>query len=140
MTRNSSPWTGPALTRTHGESGPVVLVVEDDTSIRHLIGKILTQCGCRPLMASGGSEALRLYDANAPDIQLVLLDWNLPGTSGGEILAALLARRSDLRVVLVTGATEATTDEHATADTVSILLKPFTAAELTMVVRSVLGA
>ena len=70
----------------------------------------------------------------------MLLDWTLPGTSGKETLAALLQRRRDLRVVLVTGAMEATTDEHATQDTVSILLKPFTPTELMMAVKTVLGA
>jgi DNA-binding response OmpR family regulator len=67
-------------------------------------------------------------------------DWNLPGTSGKDTLAALLERRPDLRVMGGTGAWEATVDEHATRDTVSILLKPFSHTELLLAVNTLLGA
>ena len=67
-------------------------------------------------------------------------DWNLPGTSGKDTLAALLERRPDLRVMGGTGAWEATVDEHATRDTVSILLKPFSHTELLLAVNPLLGA
>jgi two-component system cell cycle sensor histidine kinase/response regulator CckA len=117
-----------------------VLVVDDEPGIRRVIDRLLKQYGYDTLLASSGTEALRLFDMHAPDISIVLLDWNLPGTSGRETLAGLIAKRPDLRVILVTGAAEATTDEHATADTVSILLKPFTPTELMLAVRTVLEA
>jgi DNA-binding response OmpR family regulator len=117
-----------------------ILVIDDEPGIRKVIDRLLRQFGYETLLASNGTDGLRLFDRQAPDIALVLLDWNLPGTSGRETLAELLKRRSDLRVVLVTGAPEATTDEHATTDTVSILLKPFTPTELMFAVRTVLEA
>ncbi len=117
-----------------------VLVVDDEPSLRKLVDRILRQGGFETLLAANASDALRLFDQHAPDIGLVLLDWHLPGTSGKEALAALLARRADLRVVLMTGGREATTDEHATHDAASILLKPFTAVELMLAVRTVIGA
>ena len=118
----------------------MVLVIDDEPGVRMVIERQLNRLGYRPLLASNGADGLRLFDANAPEIQLVLLDWNMHGMSGKETLAALLVRRADLRVILVTGSTEATTDEHATRDTVSILRKPFTPAQLTLVVAAVLGA
>ncbi len=131
--------------RTGGPAAPtavgtVILVVDDEPGIRSLISRALSRLGFVPLLAADGTEALRLFDAHAPDIGLVLLDWHMPGLSGQATLAALLARRADLRVILVTGSAEATTNERATADSVSILLKPFTPATLAMAVRSVLGA
>jgi CheY-like chemotaxis protein len=70
-----------------------------------------------------------------------LLDWNMPGAvRGRQTLDELIRKRPDLRVILVTGATEATTDEHATQDAVSILLKPFTPRELMFAVRTILEA
>ena len=117
-----------------------ILVIDDEPSIRRIIDRLLKQFGYETLLAPTGSEGLRLFDLHGPDIPLVLLDWNLPGTSGAETLSELLKRRADLRVILVTGAVEATTDEHATSSTVSILLKPFTPTELMMTVRTVLGA
>jgi two-component system cell cycle sensor histidine kinase/response regulator CckA len=117
-----------------------ILVIDDEPGIRKVIDRLLKQLGYDTLLASNGQDGLRLFDMHAPDIPLVLLDWHLPGTSGHETLAQLLKKRGDLRVILVTGAAEATTDEYATSQTVSILLKPFTPQELTMVVRTVLGA
>jgi DNA-binding response OmpR family regulator len=115
-------------------------VVDDEASLRKLVDRILRQAGYDTLLAANASDALRLYEGNAPEIGLVLLDWHLPGISGKEVLALLLQRRPDLRIVLMTGGREATTDEHATLDSVAILLKPFTAMELMFTVRTVLGA
>ena len=117
-----------------------ILVVDDEAGIRQLVDRILRRAGHETLLASNAPEALRLFDANAPAIGLVLLDWHLPGVSGREALAQLLSRRSDLRIVLMTGGREATMDEHGTHDSISILLKPFTATELLLTVRTVLGA
>ena len=119
---------------------PIILVVDDEPGIRKVMDRLLKQFGYRTLLAANGADALRLFDANAPDIGLVLLDWNLAGASGKDTLHDLLVRRPDLRVILVTGAVEATTDEHATGDTASILLKPFTPTQLMFAVKSVLGA
>jgi len=117
-----------------------ILVVDDEPSLRKLVDRILRQGGYNTLLAANAQDALRLFDQNAPDIGLVLLDWHLPVMSGKETLVALLARRADLRVVLMTGGREAMTDEQATHGSVSILLKPFTAAELMFAVRTVFGA
>ncbi|MBA4072690.1 MAG: hypothetical protein C0497_12765 [Gemmatimonas sp.] len=117
-----------------------ILVVDDEASLRKLVDRILRLAGYDTLLAANAPDALRLFDANAPDIGLVLLDWHLPGVSGREALAQLLQRQPDLRVVLMTGGREATADEHATLDSVAILLKPFTMMELIFTVRTVLGA
>jgi len=118
-----------------------ILVIDDEPGVRKVIDRLLKQFGYETLLAASGQEGLHLFDVHAPDIALVLLDWNLPGSSGGRAtLDGLIRKRADLRVILVTGAVEATTDEHATQDTVSILLKPFTPTELMLAVRTVLGA
>ncbi|MDA1081593.1 MAG: response regulator [Gemmatimonadetes bacterium] len=124
----------------HSHHRKIILVIDDEPSIRKIIDRLLKQFGYETLLAANGADGIRLFDANAPDIALVLLDWHLPAMSGGAILAALLERRPDLRVIVVTGGSEATTDEQATSDSVSILLKPFTPTELMMTVRTVLGA
>jgi len=117
----------------------MILAIDDEWDIRMAIARQLRVLGFRPVLASNGTDGLRLFDEHAPDIQLVLLDWNMPGKSGKEVLAELLNRRPDLRVVLVTASTDAMTDEHASRDTVSILRKPFAPAQLALVVGTVLG-
>jgi DNA-binding response OmpR family regulator len=117
-----------------------ILVVEDEASLRMVVGRILRQAGYEALLAENAVEALHLFDAHASEIGLVLLDWNLPIMSGREALVALLARRPDLRVVLMTGGREAEDDEHGALDSVSILLKPFSSTELLLTVRTVFTA
>ena len=121
-------------------NGTLILVIDDELAIRKVIDRMLKQMGYDTLLAASGEDGIRVFNSHAPQIGLVLLDWNLAGRSGKETLAALLHRRPELRVILVTGAPEAKTDEHATADTVSILMKPFTQTELSFAVRTVLGA
>lgn len=117
-----------------------ILVIEDEPGIRKVIDRLLRQFGYDTLLAANGLDGIRLFAMNAPDVSLVLLDWNLPGTSGRETLMRMVELRPDIRVILVTGAAEATTDDRATRDTASILLKPFTPTELMLAVRTVLEA
>lgn len=98
------------------------------------------RCGLGSGLAANGPDALRLIEQHAPEIGLVLLGWNLTGTSGKETIAGLLERRPDLRVMRVTGAREATVDEQATRDTVLILLQPFSHHERVLAVTTLLGA
>jgi two-component system cell cycle sensor histidine kinase/response regulator CckA len=117
-----------------------ILVIDDEPGIRKVIDRLLKQFAYETILAPTGQEGLRMFDMHAPEIALVLLDWNLPGTTGRETLSELLRRRPDLRVILVTGSAEAMTDEYATAKTVSILMKPFTPTEMMMAVRTILEA
>ena len=123
-----------------GPASKLILVIDDEPGIRRVIDRLLKNFGYETLLAANGSDGINLFETHARDIALVLLDWNLPGTTGSQTLAALLERRPNVRVILVTGAPEVTTDEHATQDTVSILLKPFTPTELMLAVRTVLEA
>ena len=54
-----------------------ILVVDDDASVREMLGRVLTGEGYAVQIASNGSEALALIAAHRQD--LVLLDLNLPG-------------------------------------------------------------
>ena len=66
-----------------------ILVVDDDRSIRRTLEKYLEGLGYEVLTASTGPEGKELMLSEAPD--LVLLDLNLPGMNGQEILEALHA-------------------------------------------------
>jgi DNA-binding NarL/FixJ family response regulator len=57
-----------------------ILIVEDDASLRELLATLLQQAGYTTVEAASGEEALELSRQDSP--KLVLLDVNLPGTSG----------------------------------------------------------
>lgn len=82
---------------------PVILVVDDDAPIIALMRSILREFGYEPLTATSGAAAIEAARAEAPD--LVLLDKNMPGMSGGDVIRAL---RSDIGlekvpILLLTG-------------------------------------
>ena len=68
----------------------LVLVVDDDPSIRLVATRILQYGGYRVTSAASVADALRACEAEHPD--LVLCDWNMPVADGSVLLRELLAR------------------------------------------------
>lgn len=81
------------MTRT-----PVVMVVDDDGSLRAALARHLSRAGYAVLEAASGDEALARLAARTPDI--VVLDLAMPGLSGGEVLLAIRKRHHELPVVI----------------------------------------
>lgn len=78
-----------------------VLVVEDDEASYQLINASLKLLDINLLRAKNGQEALQIYDQNI-DLKLVLLDIQLPGMDGYEVLIELKKRKPDLPIVAQT--------------------------------------
>ena len=76
-----------------------VLIVDDDRDLRELIAFALTQAGFLVVKAADGPSAVRLFDAEGPD--LVVLDINMPGASGFQVCEAIRAR-SAVPVMMLT--------------------------------------
>ena len=80
-----------------------VLVIDDDQTFALLAGEILEQADFDVAIANNSLEALIAFQAQPPD--LVLLDVELPGTSGFDLCSQLraLSPGSDVPIVMVTG-------------------------------------
>jgi len=76
-----------------------VLAVDDDRDLLELIGFALAQAGFLVVKAADGPSAVRVFDAEAPD--LVVLDINMPGASGFQVCEAIRAR-SRVPVMMLT--------------------------------------
>jgi signal transduction histidine kinase len=84
---------------------PVLLIVDDDPSMIQVLGKTLRSLG-RLRFATHGADALRLMRESPPDI--VLLDAQMPGMSGFDVLDAIkqAPHLADLPVIMVTSHSE----------------------------------
>jgi DNA-binding NtrC family response regulator len=78
-----------------------VLVVEDQPPVRDLLVEVMRQEGYGTETAASGEDALRALDRGLYD--LVLLDINLPGISGMDVLQAARALQTDAEFVMLTG-------------------------------------
>ena len=118
-------------------TGPLILIVEDDSSLRDLFREALDSEGYSTCIASNGLEGMEKFDEVNPD--LVLLDLLMPKMDGWEALERV-RKISDCPVIIVTGQG---TDEdiikgllEAGAD--DYLVKPFGIKELIARVNAVL--
>jgi len=113
--RNSSQFAG-ISGRTTEENriiGGHVLVVDDEASIVSFMTALLENLGCRVTGMTSSLEALRLFNANPDDIDLVITDQSMPDLTGAELASAMLARRRDLPVILATGYSNAIDEDTA---------------------------
>jgi CheY-like chemotaxis protein len=77
-----------------------ILIVDDDPSIRYMLGRVLLDEGYEVLAAAHGREGLKI--AAAQEVDLVLLDWKMPGLNGQETLKELAVLRPGLPVIMIT--------------------------------------
>ncbi len=109
----------------------MVLLVEDNETIRNAFSILLEEHDYRVLQASSGKEALRIAAEEAPD--LILLDLGLPDINGLEVTRMLKAREEtrEIPVVALTGrALETDRDACMAAGCAGYLTKPINTAEL----------
>jgi len=78
-----------------------ILIVDDETNIRTMIRMALMRAGHEVGQAADGPDGLAQF-GNGRAWDLVLLDQRMPGMEGLEVLAAMLGRNPDARVIMVT--------------------------------------
>jgi CheY-like chemotaxis protein len=93
--------------RTHG-----VLVVNDSSRVRALLGQRLNNRGFAVWRATNGLEAIQVYSEN-PGIDLVLIDLDMPVMDGPKTLAALRELNPVVRCLFLDGeACDRSADQH----------------------------
>lgn len=78
-----------------------ILIVDDQALVRNALKKVLTQAGYEACCAADGYGALKLIKEAAPD--LVLLDRNLPGLTGSQVLKEIRRLAPEIKVIVLTG-------------------------------------
>jgi DNA-binding NtrC family response regulator len=113
---------------------PAILIVEDEAKMRRLLELNLGEDGFTTFSAGDAESGLKLLRENA--IDLVLTDLKLPGMNGLEFLQAVKRQNAALPVVVMTAfGTVETAVEAMKAGASDYVLKPFSLAEMRMVVH-----
>jgi PAS domain S-box-containing protein len=117
----------------------MVLLVDDEDSVRTLGARMLERIGFQALVASDSQEALELYQARRGEIVLVLLDVTMPDMDGEETLRQLRRLDEQVRVVMTSSYTEAEMAPRFTGQRrCGFLQKPYTLEALTQCLREAL--
>jgi PAS domain S-box-containing protein len=120
----------PALERTLESSfvppDGLVLIAEDDGAVRALMHEVLTQAGCRVIMATDGAAAITLAEEHGDAIALLVTDVVMPRVGGQELAVQFRRMNPDGRILFVTGySSDPSLAQLAKTLHAGILLKPF---------------
>lgn len=117
--------------------GELILVVDDEATVRDITRQTLEFSGYKVLTAEDGAQAMEKYVHQRADIALVVTDMMMPVLDGATLIAAL--RRINPEVLIIAMSGDATQAEQALkAGTSHFLSKPFTAEVLLSTVFEVL--
>jgi signal transduction histidine kinase len=121
----------------HGE---LILVVDDESTVRNVTQSVLAQNGYRTLVASNGAEALTIFARETGHIDAVLTDVMMPLVDGVALCRALKKMDPAIRIVASTGSgEESRLQELRSLNIGGVLGKPFTSHCLLTAIDEVLA-
>jgi CheY-like chemotaxis protein len=111
-----------------------VVAVDDDALVLLNTVAMLEELGHKVYEAYSAPEALKIIRAN--EVDLVITDYSMPGTSGAQLATMIHSERPDLPIILATGYAEL--PEGSKSD-LPRLAKPFTQDDLARVVSAAMA-
>jgi len=118
-----------------------ILLVDDDAGQLKSLAQMLERLGYKITTRSSGRTAAAAFKKDPEAFDLVITDQTMPGTSGIELARDLVKVRPDIPIILNTGFSEKVNGETVGRDGIrAFIMKPFTARELSGLIRKVLAA
>ncbi len=115
-----------------------IMIVDDDDVIARMYQEVLNGLGYRVSVFDNGRDACDAV-MRAPEFDLIITDMTMPGKTGAELAAEVLAVHPSMPVILSTGFNERISEKKAGQIGVKkFLLKPVSIMELTRAIREVL--
>jgi CheY-like chemotaxis protein len=138
--------SGAAATPAHKGStassggSETILVAEDESIVRGLMQRVLTDAGYTVIVAENAQDALLACERHASAVSLLVTDVVMPDMSGPELAERLKNLRPGLKVLFISGYTENSIVHHGVLDDgIHFLPKPFSVTGLLDKVRDVLN-
>jgi PAS domain S-box-containing protein len=119
--------------------GELVLLVDDEESIRRVARQALERHGYRMIEASDGTQGLAQYTQHQSEVRLVITDVVMPFMDGPALIRALRKLNPQVRIIAMSGHQSKASAGHLPRNSVqAILAKPFDAAELLQALQQAL--
>lgn len=117
----------------------LILIVEDDVSIRDLTTMMIKKLGYRVALAENADKALKLLAERNIKPQVVISDVVMPGISGIEFAAILKEKYPHIKLILMSGYTDKVIVQHGAIDPdLPFIQKPFTRNDLAEKIKQAL--
>ena len=117
----------------------LILIVEDNPDVRHLLEVTLGELGYRTVSADCPAQAEPIYRSRRHEVALLLSDVVMPGESGPQFFRRMAREDPGLKVVFMSGYADARSGcEEVLREGLPFLQKPFASEELGRVVRATL--
>jgi len=121
--------------------GKLILIVDDSTSVRQMVGFTLREGGYDAVEASDGQDAL-VKLSGAPSVNMIITDLNMPNLDGIGLIRAVratLPHKFTPIIMLTTESQDSKKQEGKAAGATGWIVKPFKPEQLLAVVKRVLG-
>jgi FixJ family two-component response regulator len=117
---------------------PIISIVDDDISIRKSLDRLIRSAGLKVLVFASAEQFLN--SAQPLKADCLIVDIQLPGMSGIELLHYLKTQKYKVPIIFITahGSDEQARSEAASDWTVAYLIKPFSGEELLDAVNAAL--
>jgi PAS domain S-box-containing protein len=119
--------------------GETILLVDDEESIRQVLGRALTTLGYHPLVAASGREGMRLARDHRDQVKLAVLDMMMGGVDGLSLVTRMRELVPGLPIIACSGLERYRAELAALGlPQLHFLRKPFTTVQISETIRAVL--
>jgi CheY-like chemotaxis protein len=135
------PAVAPARSQPSEETASTretILLVEDEDSVRVIVGAVLRRQGYHVLQVATPQAACELFEQHKHTIDLLLTDVVMPGMNGPALAQRCVGQKPGLRVLFISGYVEAPASPALHGAHAAFLAKPFQASALIGAVREAL--
>ncbi len=116
-----------------------ILVVDDQKMIIEIQQKMLKRLGYNVTALTSSLEALKTFQANPDNFDLIITDMTMPSMTGDQLAQKIMAIRTDIPIILCTGFSEKMSNEKAESLGIKdFLMKPVLLNDLSLTIRRVL--
>jgi len=124
----------------HG-SGETILLVDDEQHVRETGGEVLEALGYNILLAENGRQAIKKFEGQKDQVDLIILDVVMPEMGGPEAAKQIKEIDPDAKIIFSTGYDlESTLGQVSNISSDGMLSKPFAVSELQRVIRKQLDS
>lgn len=107
-----------------------VLIIDDEEEIREVVAEFIETVGHSVTAVGSGREAMDLLDRRPERYDIALVDWQMPGISGRDVILELGRRNATAAVLIITGHLSESLGRSTPHVRTDIIHKPFSLVEL----------